>query len=80
MIPSPPRALALTRPRRAPSITDGSTSSSLRLQSIAARGARAITAPQPRWSARQTSRSTNGSSNVVSEALPPADSATSQSG
>src|SRR5436309_3304881 len=43
-MPSPPRARALTRLRRAPSITDGSTSSSPRLQSTAARGVRAITA------------------------------------
>ena len=45
-------------------------SSSARLQSTAALGARAITAPQPRFSARQTSRSTSGSSRLASAGLP----------
>src|SRR5579872_7320317 len=79
-MPRPPRARALTRPRRTPSITEGSTSSSERLQSTAARGVRAITAPQPRCSARQTSRSTSGSSSVVRDGFPPVARATSQSG
>ena len=61
-MPRPPRARALIRARPPPSITDGSTSSSARLQSIAARGARAMTAPLPRWIARHASRSTSGSS------------------
>ena len=55
-------------------------SSSARLQSIAARGALAITAPQPCFSARQTSRSTNGSSSEERARRPPAALSISQSG
>jgi hypothetical protein len=79
-IPSPPRARALIRPGRPPSMTDGSTSSSARLQSIAARGARAITAAVPRSTARHASRSTRGSSSAVREPRPNEAIATSQSG
>ena len=54
--------------------------SSARLQSIAARGVRAMTAPQPWLSARHISRSTSGSSSADKEVLPEAAMSTSQSG